>query len=1001
MVKTAAVLCRLATPNYVPVTIINAGYAPVTLRKNQTIGTLSEVPQQQSFPIMFVQSPQQIHVPPELDYIETLPPAGKQPKQQLNPDLEDSILSENAKKYLTRLIHRYSDVFVGTDGKIGQYTGPIQHEIELINPKDIPRKRPYRVPLPLRSEIERQLKQLLDQKIIEKSSSPFASPIVMVKKKDGTYRLCVDYRQLNQNTVKRVQLLPNIQEILDLTAGHKYFSTLDCSQAFHQVTLAPGSVEKTAFITHMGLFQYLRMPFGLTAAPATMQRIMDHLKGELTAKIFIYLDDLCVSSTDENDHIRDLEEVFSALRSKGLKLSLKKCFFGKNEVKYLGFLLSEKGIRPDPKNVETVAKFQIPKTLTELRSFIGAVSYFRRFIEGFATIMAPLYELTKQGDSIPSRWTESQDKAFKAVIEALKKAPTLAPPRQDRPYIIETDASAWGLAATLLQKNDHGFPRPIAYASRKLNKFEAKYPAVETEALAIVFGLKEFRPYIEGHIPTLIRTDNSALTSLLKRKDLQGRLAKYQLAIQQYNILIEHRSGKSNSFADYVSRYQPVSFVNIFYLDQNTVKNAQQTDPTCIEIANAINNKIFPELTKGRLKLFKLKLKNFRFIDDVLHHYKKGISRIYIPKELRTKILTDFHDDHLQGAHQGLQKSIANLKKRVFWDGMVRDMKQYISSCPQCQINKVNPGDKTLAKTIPFQPALFPFHRVHIDIKGPLPQTENGNRYILVSIDAHTKYVMVSPMPNQETKTVINAFMESVITKFGIMELLYSDNGSQFTDQLFVQLGKHYGFKHQYSPVNTPHLNGQVERVNRTLAVMLKTAAEDYSTHWDLHLSKMVFVYNTSPHATTKETPFFLMHGFDPLLPSDLLLRTFSQRRTTYGETDVAMQHIMAMNNAYEQAALQTHRTDDQNDDSAPIPSAPSSQKTITKNDLILIIDPAKKSKFQPTWIGPFRVMESGRSIIKARLLSDPRKITTTHVNKCKLYFTRDSSPILGQESSI
>uniref|UniRef100_A0A914ELC1 RNA-directed DNA polymerase n=1 Tax=Acrobeloides nanus TaxID=290746 RepID=A0A914ELC1_9BILA len=313
---------------------------------------------------------------------------------------------------------------------------------------------------------------------------------------------------------------------------------------FYQVDIRPEDREKTAFATWNGhLYQYCRAPMGIQSCPIGFQKVVDQLKRELLVRMWAYLDDVVIASQDEEEHLRDIEAFLKVVSKYGMTLKIEKCHFGKSHIKYLGYLISKDGIALDPSVIEKVQKCEVPKTVKQLQGFLGLCTVYRRHIEKHADIAAPLYDLTKKDDidpkaTIKDKWTQDHQEAFEDLKRRLTTAPVLAAPKFDREFIIDTDASSRGISAILVQKDDQGCEHPVAYASRSLSKAEAKYPSVESEALAIVFGTQHFRPYIEGHLTTTVRTDNSALTTLFRRKDLTGRLAKYQMALMAFNLNI-------------------------------------------------------------------------------------------------------------------------------------------------------------------------------------------------------------------------------------------------------------------------------------------------------------------------------------------------------------------------------------------------------------------------------------------------------------------------------
>ncbi|EYC08294.1 hypothetical protein Y032_0067g95 [Ancylostoma ceylanicum] len=490
------------------------------------------------------------YIPPEADWENHLPHL-----PMVNPtfdiatevDLSKAALTDEQKERLRDIIRYHHNAFVGPDGHLGHYRGHIRHRIDLIDNAPIPARKIYRVPLEKRQEIEKQITQMLSEGIIRESSSPFCAPIVLVKKREAnTWRFTIDFRGLNAITKPQQSILPNIQDIIDLCANQCLYSSLDFQQGFHQIPLEESHCERTAFACFLGAFEYIRMPMGLKGAPATFQRIMDDFKKYLRARVFIYVDDLIITSETPDDHLIDIDEVLGKIELIGMKLKATKCEFAKEEITFLGFVLSKDGIRPNPEKTRAIEYYPTPQNATDVKSFLGMCSFFRRFINNFANIAAPLTALTKK--DTPFLWTPECEEASRKLKRALTSAPILAAPRLGKPFIIETDSSSKGVAGILKQEQDDAV-RVIAYASRTLNKHKARYPAIELEALGLVYAVQKFRPYIDGAKCTVI-TDHAPLKALLHRQDLTGRLAKYQIVLQEFDIQIIYRPGKKNIVCD-------------------------------------------------------------------------------------------------------------------------------------------------------------------------------------------------------------------------------------------------------------------------------------------------------------------------------------------------------------------------------------------------------------------------------------------------------------------
>jgi hypothetical protein len=585
----------------------------------------------------------------------------------------------------------------------------------------------------------------------------------------------------------------------------------------------------------------------------------------------VYLDDVVLASITEEDHLVDIENFLRVLIRFGVKLRIDKCHFGRKEIRYLGYMISEAGIRVDPKNVAAVEKFTKPKTITQLRSFLGSVGYFRRFIMNFSGILGPLYELTKNEGAEIKNWKEEHDQAFKQIIKALTTAPVLATPKFGEMFVVETDASKTAVGGCLLQRQTDDLEHPIIFVSRKLNKFEARYPSVELEALGVIYCLKEFRPYIEGAKQSLVRTDNSALCSLFRRKDLVGRLAKYQLVIQEFNVKIEYRKGKENVFADYLSRYPAeINQVEIEKtISEVEVKKEQKNTKFTPDIYEEIAKNKWPENEQNRLEL-KKEIDKFTIFNEMV--FKNEPFRLFIPYNLRKRVIKIFHCCPLTGGHLGIQKTMAKILGRFWWPGINKDVKGTIKACNECQFRKSNPAQNSFELTKSIEPPTKPLTRVHADILGPLPTTQKNNKYILGIVDSFSKWLIAVPMVDQTAISVVEAFVESLLTKFGMIQYVITDNGRQFTSLIFDELSKIYNFKHIKSTAYRPETNGQIERENATIANMLSTYVEKTPTEWDRYLSLVTFAYNSAIQASSAFSPFFIMFGQDPKFPSDIAL---------------------------------------------------------------------------------------------------------------------------------
>ena len=456
--------------------------------------------------------------------------------------LDGANLTAEERKQLETLVMEFADVFAVDSSELGS-TDLVTHSIN--TGESPPIKQPARrMPFALRRTVEELVQQMLEQGVIEPSHSPWSSPVVLVEKKDRSHRFCVDYRRLNSVTKMDVFPLPRIDDILDTLAGAQYFTTLDLASGFWQVKMDAESQEKTAFVTHSGLYDFKVMPFGLCNSPATFQRLIETvLMGLIPQSCMGYIDDLLATGKTFSEHLANLRAVFERLRAANLRLKPVKCHFGMAKVDYLGYVVSREGIAPDSGKVKAVSDFPCPQDVRTLRSFLGLASYYRRFVPGFSVVANPLFALTKK--EVEFKWSSSCEEAFQVLKNLLINAPVLAFPVFDRGFVLDTDASGVGLGAVLAQKQDDGAVRPIAYASRTLQKHEQNYGVTVLEALGVVWAVRHFRHYLYGYHCD-VYTDHEALKSLLNTPHPSGKLARWGLALQEVDLSIFYRPGKKN-----------------------------------------------------------------------------------------------------------------------------------------------------------------------------------------------------------------------------------------------------------------------------------------------------------------------------------------------------------------------------------------------------------------------------------------------------------------------
>lgn len=722
-----------------------------------------------------------------------------------------------------------------------------QHHIE-IKEGSKPFKIPcYAVPQALEEAMYAELDKKLADGIVEETQSDWSSPVVMVKKSDGKYRMCQDYRRLNEITVKDVYPLPKIDSILSKLRDAKYITKLDLSQAFHQIVIDPESRPLTAFgVPGRGTFRYKRLPFGLCNGPSSLQRIMDRLLGpKLEPHVFKYLDNIIIVTETFEEHLEWVEKVLAILKEANLTINPEKSEFCCAEVKYLGFVVNRYGLQTDPDKVAPIRDYPAPRTVREVRKFVGMTSWYRNFIPNFATRVAPVNKLIRKKQEWI--WGPEQQAAFEDIKSCLMQAPTLTRPDFTKPFFLHTDASITGLGAVLMQVDEHGVEHPIAYASRSLHGAEANYTVSEMECLAVIWGIEKFRCYLEGRQFTVV-TDHSCLLWLRNIKNPTGRLARWAMKLLAYDITIVHKKGSTHTIPDALSRmYESPreEEVNSLHVPPDWYKQRMrdvQRDPHKFRNWDVHEGKLYYQY-RDPLK------------DEVTHNEYEW--KYVVPENERQQVLEENHDNP-QAAHLGVEKTYARLIHQYFWPGIYRDVIEYIRNCKICQAIKVSQakpvgylGERILET---------PWCTVAADIMGPLPKSSSGYSYLLVMQDLFTKWIEIAPLRSANGNAIANQINKLVITRWGTPKVLHSDNGTEFKNKVIEEYAKDHQIHHSYIPPYRAEAN-PVERVNRVMKTMIMAYVGQDHRKWDSHLEDFRFAYNTSKHASTKMTPAFLNLG--------------------------------------------------------------------------------------------------------------------------------------------
>ena len=701
--------------------------------------------------------------------------------------------------------------------------------------------------------IDEEIDDLLKKDCIERSYSPYSAPIVITQKPSGGWRLCVDYRQLNEHSIPDAYPLPRINHILTQLGNGRYFTTLDLKSGYWQIPMANDSKAYTAFtVPGRGLYQWKVMPFGLHSAPATFQRALDRIIGpEMEPYAFAYLDDIVVVGSTFEEHARNLKEVLRRLKEANLKLNVDKCEFFKREIRYLGHIISEKGIHTDPEKIKAIKELKPPQNLKEVRRVIGIASWYRRFVPEFADIVQPMNQLLKKGKHW--KWTEEHQQSFELLKTRLTEAPILACPDFTKTFTLQTDASDYGLGVALTQEID-GVERVIAYASRSLNKAERNYSTTEKECLAIVWGIRQMKMYLEGYEFVVI-TDHLSLKWLNSIENPSGRIARWALELQQFRFTVKYRKGKLNVVADALSR-QPLEALRRTIVSKEPVC-CSWYDQRIQEVRESPDK--FPDYNIVDGQLYR-HIPN-RYGDDDCPNWK-----LCVPKWLRNQVLRENHDEATAG-HLGTRKTTVRTMAKYYWPGLARDVRQYVRSCNSCQ--QFKPSQQKPVGTMLTQIPEEPWSVVCADFVGPLPRSKHGNNILLVFLDKFSKWVEMVPLRTATAETLKKAFRERIIARFGVPKVMVTDNGVQFTSRCFTKYLEELGIRHQFTAPYTPQEN-PTERANRTIKTMIAQYTGEDHRQWDEVIPELTLAINSSVSETTGFSATFLVQGREPRLPGAL-----------------------------------------------------------------------------------------------------------------------------------
>ena len=919
---------------------------------------------------------------------------------------KNSLLKDHPsiKKKLKSLIYKYRNVF-SQDESVG-HTNLVQCEVRLKEGTKPVRQKDRPMNPKLEESLKIQVDKWIQQKIVEPSQSPWSSPLVPIRKKDGSIRWATDLRILNKYIVNDSFPLPRIQQLLERAGGHKIYSSIDATSAYYSIEMAPNSKECTAFSTPFGLFHWNRMPFGISVAPAIYSRFIMLVLNPLgTKNLAVYLDDVLIFNNSMKAHLARLEEVLEAHARGGIKIKPAKTELFVEKIQYLGHQLSQDGIGMVPEYVSRIMEWPEPKNIKELNTLCGFLSYYREYIPNFSKLLSPL---NQQKKSKKLDWTVECSQNLKELKKMFQEKPIRSVPdySSKEPFILTTDYSGTALSA-ILSQNQGGKERLIAAGGRKCTAGESNYASWKGELAALVYGVRKFH-HILSYKKFLVVTDNTALKYLTTLKQVKGITARWIEELSGLSFEVQHRPGKLNKNADALSRAthlpkpsieeeeQQQSYVyqvQLEELNRDKIRKHQVEDDVLEELRKWLSNG--RPARKEDMKDKPLELCQLRQLVEQIRIAEDGILeielpdtngeqkswKILVPDSLKKQVFQWCHE-HPSAGHFGVMPTLARQRRNFFYPGQRTDVTNRVKICGSCvaKERKINLKEGVHHA----KQAGYPLQVIYIDLVGPMTESHQGFKYILTIEDGYSRFVNAYPLKTKETQEVARVLHERFISNFGCPVQIMSDNGKEFTSTLFKDLMTELQIKKTEVPPYCPQGN-IVERFHRTLNTYMRVMMDREDSQWYKHLPALVLAYNSKVNVSTGVTPYLAFLGREVRLPVDLMVklpRTGNDKtihenvRTMLDRTKTVYQYIQRNSKAIIRRNAHQYTGE---------------ANKWKSGDLVWYLTPrrilGKPEKITNQWLGPFKVIQQvSDMMLNITPVLHPGKTYTVHRSRIRAY---------------